>query len=829
MYKKVKKMLRLPKAKELGGEIPALVFLLLLISQVNCLDWLEHHKPVHETSYLYNADELNSSDIFRKELEDLSEFHGNSSHTDHFKLLKEDGTSVLVGARNVIYNLSLPNLIEYTEERIHWSCTLEDKANCDLKGKSYADCQNYIRVLSVISPSRLLVCGTNCYNPLCRHYQLQNGQYQVEKEFSGKGYAPYDPRHNSTSLYTSGNLFAATVADFSGTDSLIIKNNLRTEQYDYKHLNAPDFVSSLEDEDHVYFFFREAAVEFMNCGKSIYSRVARVCKNDEGGSHKFRNRWTTFLKSRLNCSVPGEYPFYFNEIQSTTNFFTDAEDNRVFYAVFTTPTNSILGSAICRFSLDDVQRSFEGNFKNQEKVNSNWLPMSPSQVPSPRPGRCYNQTASLPETSLHFIKNHCLMDQSVQSKPSMPVFIKYGDSEMFTKIALHKSVSDFSGNKFDVLFIGTNRGKVMKIVVSSENPDIKSSILQQEIQIFSETVPVLNLLIVEPNGPDPKLIVLSADSVKSIPLRHCHQRYNTPAEGCASCVLLSSPYCAWDVQSSTCVSHSEVINKTSLVQFSSECPIEPELPPETTTIVHDISVEETTTEEVEDNVTEVYVESDEPVTVIQSLNPISSTLSPNSHITECPLCECTCPTLSPIIQIQPTPTEESSLNSTKLGLVYEEFEKNNIEEFQSAVQEKEAYTQLEPEEKSLPLTNEQEVSATKSGEHLLSQDKAVIIAVATGLASLVLGFLCGFFVSRLCNHKSSASVTSSNVSLVKPCPIDKPLNVDSGYTTPTNSDNNNTNKNINILMNIQSKATGKTERTKLTCTGTLQKVKRVYL
>ena len=46
--------------------------------------------------------------------------------------------------------------------------------------------------------------------------------------------------------------------------------------------------------------------------------------------------------------------------------------------------------------------------------------------------------------------------------------------------------------------------------------------------------------------------------------------------------------------------------------------------------------------------------------------------------------------------------------SSELGLVYEEFEKNNIEEFQSAVQEKEAYTQLEPEEKSLPLTNEQE-------------------------------------------------------------------------------------------------------------------------
>ena len=87
-----------------------------------------------------------------------------------------------------------------------------------------------------------------------------------------------------------GSLYAATVADFSATDSLIIKNQLRTEQYDYMHLNSPDFVGSLEDEEHVYFFFREAAVEFMNCGKAVYSRVARVCKNDEGGSHKFANR-----------------------------------------------------------------------------------------------------------------------------------------------------------------------------------------------------------------------------------------------------------------------------------------------------------------------------------------------------------------------------------------------------------------------------------------------------------------------------------------------------------------------------------------------------------
>ena len=28
-----------------------------------------------------------------------------------------------------------------------------------------------------------------------------------------------------------------------------------------------------------------------------------------------KNTWTSFFKSRLNCSIPGEFPFYFNEIR----------------------------------------------------------------------------------------------------------------------------------------------------------------------------------------------------------------------------------------------------------------------------------------------------------------------------------------------------------------------------------------------------------------------------------------------------------------------------------------------------------------------------------
>lgn len=47
-------------------------------------------------------------------------------------------------------------------------------------------------------------------------------------------------------MRSDGELYAGTVSDFSGLDPLIYKDPLRTEQYDFKHLNgkeaAPDFL-----------------------------------------------------------------------------------------------------------------------------------------------------------------------------------------------------------------------------------------------------------------------------------------------------------------------------------------------------------------------------------------------------------------------------------------------------------------------------------------------------------------------------------------------------------------------------------------------------------
>lgn len=46
-----------------------------------------------------------------------------------------------------------------------------------------------------------------------------------------------------------------------------------------------------------------------------------------------KEAWTTFRKARLNCSLPGEFPFYYDEIQGAVYH----PEEGIIYATFTTP------------------------------------------------------------------------------------------------------------------------------------------------------------------------------------------------------------------------------------------------------------------------------------------------------------------------------------------------------------------------------------------------------------------------------------------------------------------------------------------------------------
>lgn len=157
--------------------------------------------------------------------------------------------------------------------------------------------------------------------------------------------------------------------------------------------------------------------------QAVYSRVARICKNDMGGSQRvLEKHWTSFLKARLNCSVPGDSFFYFDVLQSITDIIEISGVPTV-VGVFTTQLNrwernkpylikgkschsslaltaynpaffswqpllclfgSIPGSAVCAFNMEDIEKAFKGRFKEQKTPDSVWTAVPEDKVPRPR-------------------------------------------------------------------------------------------------------------------------------------------------------------------------------------------------------------------------------------------------------------------------------------------------------------------------------------------------------------------------------------------------------------------------------------------------------------
>ena len=271
-------------------------------------------------------------------------------------LFDVDRYQVIVGARDALFRLGLEGLTML--EKATWEAKASSRDLCVSKGQSEADCRNYVKVL-VRAGDRIFACGTHAFSPKCSWRKAEHIN-TVSKWVDGRGKCPYSPRDNSTARMSRGGdeYYVASAIDFSSNDHAIYRmsggrfeTTLRTDEYNALWLSRPDFVMSFETERFVYFLFRESAVEATNCGKAVYSRIARICKNDKGGKILLKDNWTTFLKARLNCSVAGDYPFYYDHIQSAYYLETAA----TVYASFTTGENEIAGSAVCSFGLAEIE------------------------------------------------------------------------------------------------------------------------------------------------------------------------------------------------------------------------------------------------------------------------------------------------------------------------------------------------------------------------------------------------------------------------------------------------------------------------------------------
>uniref|UniRef100_A0A8C9MRB1 Semaphorin 6A n=1 Tax=Serinus canaria TaxID=9135 RepID=A0A8C9MRB1_SERCA len=388
-------------------------------------------------------------------------------HRLDIQLVMVMNRTLYVAARDHIYTVDMDT--SHTEEiyfskKLTWKSRQADVDTCRMKGKHKDECHNFIKVLLKRNEDTLFICGTNAFNPSCRNYKMDTLDY-LEEEFSGMARCPYDAKHANVALFAEGKLYSATVTDFLAIDAVIYRSlgdspTLRTVKHDSKWLKEPYFVQAVDYGNYIYFFFREIAVEYNSMGKVVFPRVAQVCKNDMGGSQRvLEKQWTSFLKARLNCSVPGDSHFYFNILQSVTDVI-HFNGRDVVLATFSTPYNSIPGSAVCAYDMLDIANVFTGRFKEQKSPDSTWTPVPDERVPKPRPGCCAGSTSlekyvtsnEFPDDTLNFIKTHPLMDEAVPSIVNRPWFLRTMVRYRLTKIAVDSAAGPYQN--YTVVFLG---------------------------------------------------------------------------------------------------------------------------------------------------------------------------------------------------------------------------------------------------------------------------------------------------------------------------------------------------------------------------------------
>uniref|UniRef100_A0A8C4IBQ2 Sema domain, immunoglobulin domain (Ig), short basic domain, secreted, (semaphorin) 3D n=1 Tax=Dicentrarchus labrax TaxID=13489 RepID=A0A8C4IBQ2_DICLA len=434
----------------------------------------------------------------------------------HSLLLDEERGRLLLGARDYIYLLDPDNLAR-APRKIHWPAPWDQVEMCQLAGK-HINCGNFVRVLHNYNRTHVYACGTGAFHPSCAFIEItghrEDGVFQLLSSTveSGRLKCPFDPLQPFTSVLTDQYLYAGTSSDFLGKDTTFTRSlgpppdqhYIRTDISEDYWINEARFISAHpiadtynSDDDKIYFFFREVSWEGND--KSIVSRVARVCKNDVGGLRSLTNKWTTFLKARLVCSIPGPdgVDTHFDELQDIFLLPTRDDKNPIVYAVFTTSSSIFRGSAVCVYSMADIRAVFNGPYAHKEGPSHRWVEYE-GKIPYPRPGTCPSKTYDI-------VVDRVLAEDG----------------------------------QYEVMFLGTDAGSILKVVSITQNNWSTEEVVLEELQVFQVPTPILSM---EMSSKQQQLYVGSSEGLAQVSLSRCHLY----GQACADCCLARDPYCAWD-------------------------------------------------------------------------------------------------------------------------------------------------------------------------------------------------------------------------------------------------------------------------------------------
>ncbi|XP_072554525.1 semaphorin-7A isoform X1 [Paramormyrops kingsleyae] len=438
--------------------------------------------------------------------------------THNTVLFHEEGSDdIYIGAKHLVLRISL-------EKKL----IMQYFSLCPRDGQNWNEisCSYMTTVIQQFEDS-LFLCGTDGHTPQCwkLYPPAENQTSAISAGFSGRGISPYFVSQNLLTLAADGDLYAAAPLYSDGSLLQFRRNRGKrknTWMYE-KWVLEPTFISAAwikrkddPENEKIYIFFREKNSDSNPEADPWISRIAQVCKVDEGGPKRFfQNTWTSFLKARLMCGIPEE-SLYFNRLQDV--FVQEADDwrDRRVFVLFTSSWNS---SAVCIYSLSDIARVFQNSsFKDFHE-----------NIPNPRPGMCVADSRKLPGETLSVVKDHAEMDDWIQPMNKQRPF--YISSLNYTKIAVDR-VMGTNRELYNVLFLATEN-RIHKVLEHNSKPFIISETLLPNRMGHIQTIQL--------DSKKRKLLVGLPDELALVDLQSC-QNYN---QSCEDCVLARDPYCAW--------------------------------------------------------------------------------------------------------------------------------------------------------------------------------------------------------------------------------------------------------------------------------------------
>ncbi|XP_062314321.1 sema domain, immunoglobulin domain (Ig), short basic domain, secreted, (semaphorin) 3bl isoform X2 [Osmerus eperlanus] len=501
----------------------------------------------------------------------FSGHHGNQGQLSLGAVFLDDyHDRLFLGGKDVLYSLRLDRTNADSKE-IYWPPLPGNREDCVQRGKDpQTECANFVRLLQSHNRTHLLACGTGAFHPMCAYvYVGHRGEHVFTMDptnvESGRGKVPHDPSLPFASTFVGGELYTGLTADFLGRDSVIFRSlgrsTMRTET-DQKLLRDPKFVAAHlipdnddGDNDKVYFFFTEKAMEAGDPQGAIHTRIGRVCANDAGGQRVLVNKWSTFVKARLVCSVPGPHGIdtHFDELEDVFLLRTKDDKNPDVYAIFSTISNVFQGHAVCVYRMADIREAFNGPFAHKEGPDYQWGAYE-GKVPYPRPGVCpskitnqpgrqFGSTKDFPDTVLQFARSHPLMWRPVYPALRQPLLVKANLPYRLRQIVVDRVEAE--DGQYDVMFIGTDVGTVLKVIaLRSGNSLDTEEVTLEELQVFKVPTPITSMDI---SVKRQALYVGSPAGMAQVRLHRC----DAYGKACAECCLARDPYCAWDGTSCT--------------------------------------------------------------------------------------------------------------------------------------------------------------------------------------------------------------------------------------------------------------------------------------